>query len=199
MADALYGLLGVVGGSLVTAVAGIWGPLQLQRRELNRQRDELTRAQAESTRAQRDVLVAQAAEAIVLMRTAAREWEQLLKRFAQDLSAGRSVDVSDFDSAVWSVRQEALAAVDRSVVTVGIWVEQDGSPAFGLHSTLREATLLTRAMVLAGPPLSAEQQEELAQTLRTALEARLDFSRKLLDELESIARRSYRRIGGAAQ
>src|SRR5438046_6201758 len=112
MSEALYGLLGALGGALITGAAAYWGPLQMQRRAFaaERDRDEAARRDAEEARREEQLRAVSAevtskfqaqreAETtrIIRMRTTTRAWSEFLARSIQDLGLGRPADVERFD------------------------------------------------------------------------------------------------------
>jgi hypothetical protein len=146
MSDALYGLIGAVGGALVTAAAAYFGPLQIERRRLDQQRQEAESARAEMRRQAQEERQAQdarealaveraekqaAIERIIHIRTSTREWSQLLARHVQDIARGRRVNLADFDVSMQQLREKTQKALDQ-VIQDGLWVIQSAT-SFGMH------------------------------------------------------------------
>nr|WTB29596.1 hypothetical protein OG781_08925 [Streptomyces sp. NBC_00830] len=104
MSNAVYGLVGALGGAAVAGAAAFWGPIQLQKRA---QREVATEAAA-SDRA--DVLRAQVAR-VVLVRRAITSWHTLLARTHWTVAIGRPVDPEKFRQAVDDARDEASTAL----------------------------------------------------------------------------------------
>lgn len=144
MSDALYGLLGGIGGAFITAVGAYFGPLQVERRRLQQQRQENADARAElrrQTDEQRELEATREALAVarneghasvercIKIRTETRAWSQLLGRYIQDLAHGREIVVSDFDADLENVRGAAQSALDNAIHD-GLWVPQRSS-SFG--------------------------------------------------------------------
>ncbi|MEU6666051.1 hypothetical protein [Streptomyces sp. NPDC046727] len=186
MSETVYGLLGALGGSLITAAAAYWGPLHLSaaaRREAGKTEGR-ARREAETTR-------------IILMRTTTRTWRDLLARTVQDLELGLLVDITAFDEAVTTARNSAQSALDHALHD-GIWIQQTGygypsapSGPFGpdqlrVLSALGRLTRLTRAAVIRREPMDADQAEVLQGALKAADEARGELSAALLNRLEQI-------------
>ncbi|MGO4752772.1 hypothetical protein AB4212_29890 [Streptomyces sp. 2MCAF27] len=141
MSDAVYGLLGALGGSAITAAVAYWGPLQVERRRHAQQREAAREAAREArmdaeasraelrTQAEEERRAAEAREAaavekarkeeakdrIIDIRTSTREWSQLLGRYVQDLSRGRPVDIAEFDLITWSVQRTTQSLLDASM------------------------------------------------------------------------------------
>ncbi|MFC9616638.1 hypothetical protein [Streptomyces sp. NPDC056938] len=138
MTEALYGLLGALGGALITGAAAYWGPLQMQRRAFaaERERDETARREAEAARREEQLRAASAEQAsqfqaqreaettrIIKMRTTTRAWSDFLARSIQDLGLGRPVDVERFDEQALATRNDAHSALDHALHD-GIWIWQ---------------------------------------------------------------------------
>jgi hypothetical protein len=161
MSEAVYGLLGALGGTFVSAAAAYWGPLQVQRRsaaaeaarsesarrEAVAEREE-ARQQAERERVASAVIrESERAEAasvreherreseinrIISMRTTTRDWANLLARTVQDLELGRPVSISQYDTDVARIQGRAETALDHALHD-GVWIRQSayGYPAGG--------------------------------------------------------------------
>ncbi|MGP4004469.1 hypothetical protein [Streptomyces sp. 8N706] len=102
--NALYGLVGAVAGALVTGVAGIFGPLKLQKRNAEQQ-------YATDRRTSDDVEV----QRLIDLRTTVRAWHTALQDIAQELELGRSVDFERFEQVVHGRREAASAAIDAGI------------------------------------------------------------------------------------
>ncbi|WP_225828644.1 hypothetical protein [Streptomyces naphthomycinicus] len=186
MSETVYGLLGALGGSLITAAAAYWGPLRLSaaaRKEAGRAEGR-ARREAETTR-------------IILMRTTTRTWRDLLARTIEDLELGLLVEITAFDEAVTTARDSAQSALDHALHD-GIWIQQTGygypaapSGPFGpdqlrVLTALGHLTNLTRVAVIRGEPLDTDRAAALRRALDTADEARGELSAALLNRLEQI-------------
>ncbi|TDU73539.1 hypothetical protein [Streptomyces sp. KS 21] len=194
MSEAVYGLLGALGGALITGAGAYWGPVHLQRHTLTAQREqaEASRREAETTR-------------IILMRTTTRVWRDLLERTIQDLELGRQVDIEAFDDATFVARSGAQSALDHALHD-GIWIRQSGygypsgSPLDGspqqqasrseeqshVLQTLERVTALTRAAVIVSEPLGTGGRSVLRSALDGADKARGALSSALLNRLEQV-------------
>ncbi|MCL7377450.1 hypothetical protein [Streptomyces sp. 35G-GA-8] len=212
MSEAIYGLLGALGGALVTSAAAFWGPLQIQRRarEETEQRAEQERT-ASAVRRDAERVEAAAREAqtrreaeinrIIGVRATFRDWSDLLARAIQDLELGRSLSIDDFDIAVASAQNDAQAALDH-VLHDGAWIPQsnygfplrptdptlEGQRLRVLTAALKHATSLVRAAVIPGRPFSEAEAEDLRRTLEQADAARGALSTALLNRLEEAMR-----------
>ncbi|WP_405798739.1 hypothetical protein [Streptomyces sp. NBC_01506] len=200
MSEAVYGLLGALGGALVTGGATFWGPLQAQRSALRAQRRQAEATMRETEAANAEVQGRANREAettrVILMRTTTRTWHDLLARTIQDLKLGRLVDIESFDEAVAIARNSAQSALDHALHD-GIWIHQSGygypypsesgSPEQSrvLHA-LRRVTELTRVAVIKQEPLDTVRTEELERALVKADEARGALSAALLNRLEQL-------------
>ncbi|GAA2445543.1 hypothetical protein [Streptomyces glaucus] len=212
MSDALYGLIGALGGALIVGVTAYWGPLQAQREALARAREESEQARrdaeqkeaAERVRARREA----AAERIIRVRTTTRAWSQLLQRYLQDLRHGHDVSLPDFDAAVHAARTEAHAAIDRAMdhgllvllpQTPGHTHYRQPEAAFdeqrrmhvrpelqSVTVALNEAMSLMRMVILGGDPVPQDRIEELQTALAEADDARHELTLFLMDRLEEI-------------
>ncbi|MFH8416094.1 hypothetical protein [Streptomyces collinus] len=161
MSEAIYGLLGALGGALITSAAAYWGPLQIQRRvhTAEAERSDAARREAEAEReaAQQSAeqeritsaalreserLEAAAVQAhtrreseinrIISVRTTTRGWADLLARTVQDIELGRHVDIEQFDTEISTARGKAHAALDHALHG-GVWIPQStyGYPSHG--------------------------------------------------------------------
>lgn len=112
MSEAVYGLLGALGGALITAGAGYWGPwrmAQATRRDA-REAGARVRIEAEITR-------------IIAMRTTTRLWRNHLAQAISTLELGLSAGHAPFDEAVTTARNAAQSALGHALHD-GIWVRQ---------------------------------------------------------------------------
>ncbi|OEJ23201.1 hypothetical protein AS594_00370 [Streptomyces agglomeratus] len=109
MQDALYGLLGGLGGAAIAAGAAYWGPVKAQKealREAERQR-ELAQAQAEAVRADERRMARLARVALIRRRIG--DWMHLLM-FNLD-SGPRRVDAESFATAALAARNAVSEAI----------------------------------------------------------------------------------------
>lgn len=139
MSDALYGLIGGLAGSAITAATAYAGPLHLQRRSLVEARQEAARARQREEAAREAAGLREAEQARTAERTEAfmrltrirsttREWDALLRRYVQDLTRRRRLSVENFDQEMEQAARDARAAVDEAAYD-GVRVPQGwGSP-----------------------------------------------------------------------
>ncbi|MET7906654.1 hypothetical protein ABZS86_36520 [Streptomyces sp. NPDC005355] len=134
MSDALYGLMGALGGSVVTAVAAYWGPLHQQREaakqacweaefqraedrrlaemQVEAAREETQAAREEAQAAREEVAKQEQIGRLAEIRTALREWQEVLDRTVQEMWNGAPVNLERFDAAEDSARIRASRAID---------------------------------------------------------------------------------------
>ncbi|MFE7113937.1 hypothetical protein ACFU99_00710 [Streptomyces sp. NPDC057654] len=247
MSEAVYGVLGALGGSLVAAAAAYWGPLRLQRQTAAHDRmrlraEQQAAAQAEAAAAQaaaeeREYREQQARldeqrlrrslweermrieeakaisrretaiKRIVLVRTTAREWSQILDRILQDLEHGQDVTVEHFDRHVSPLRSATQAALDGAMQDgFGVVAQSRSSSTryrnmsdemnlrrgeavrveVGVTSVaLSQATMQIRAALLA-QERTAEQLSELRLCLEEANDARHAMTVMFMELIEVI-------------
>ncbi|MER8083855.1 hypothetical protein ABTZ57_01500 [Streptomyces sp. NPDC094048] len=92
-ATALISIISGFGGAVVGAAAGVYGPVLLERRRHSTQQGT------------------DAHTAVAAARKASHSWLRVVQRAVQDLQAGRTIDVGDFDQATESVMSAVTAAV----------------------------------------------------------------------------------------
>ncbi|MFE4492445.1 hypothetical protein ACFRKD_08285 [Streptomyces niveus] len=99
MADssALIGLIGALGGAVTTAIAGVYGPSLLKRKERGQQELDGRRQVTDA-----------AISALVDARLATRRWQDYLERVAARASAGNGVDLEDFTQESERLGDEAM-------------------------------------------------------------------------------------------
>ncbi|MFJ4536622.1 hypothetical protein ACIP39_11720 [Streptomyces tibetensis] len=109
MQDAIYGLLGALGGAALAGAAAYWGPLQAQkaaRREAERQREQAEAdAAAAKEHERRSALMARTA----LIRRVVGNWCHLLEATLDEVQQGHAVDQDFFEEA----RQARGSVVDE--------------------------------------------------------------------------------------
>jgi hypothetical protein len=178
MSETLYGLLGVLGGALVTSAAAYWGPLQVQREQ---SRAALREAESARDEARRQSQKEGEVNRIISMRKATRAWSDLLARTIQDLGLGRPVRIEDFDAAVADAGDQAQLALDHALLD-GIWIYQSSygypahrAPAGGrsheqarVLAALRRVTELIREAAINQAHLDDSRSEELKRALDVA-------------------------------
>jgi hypothetical protein len=223
MSAALYGLLGALGGALISAAAAYWGPIQAGRKareaeaaaraaelaqaEVEREYNEQVARHRERER-QRDFAVENrrrterderhsAIERVIRIRTTNRAWCQTLGRYLEDLTAGRIIQVEDFDKEVRHDRDDAQSAIDMTMHD-GFMVRQThGSPALPPQETLafkashsatalNQASAALRAAILAPQPLPADRLAELDRVVTETEVARSALTSMLWDYVERL-------------
>ncbi|MFE4306680.1 hypothetical protein ACFQ9H_28035 [Streptomyces sp. NPDC056517] len=214
MSEALYGLLGALGGALITGAAAFWGPLQTQRRAFAAERERRSAEQERAATAEETAQAQARREAettrIIRMRTTTRAWSDFLARAIQDLGLGRPVDADWFDEQALAVRNEAQSALDHALHD-GLWIWQSSygwppqlpHPVPPAHSpeqirvlgALGRATVLTREAVIRGERLDTMRVTALRNALDKADEARGALNAALFNRLEEVV--SVTAIGGA--
>lgn len=198
MSEAIYGLLGALGGALITAAAAYWGPWRVAQaaREDARETAARNRREAEITR-------------VILMRNTTRAWRNHLAQTITSLGLGLPVTHAAFDEAVTICRDASQSALDHALHD-GIWVSQTnyGAPfpvpdngEFRVLEALNRLTDLIRSEVIRQvgfgeniPPLEARRTETLNRALGDVDTARAELSATLLNRLERIMSVSV--IGG---
>lgn len=232
MSDGLFGLVGAVLGALVAGGAAYWGPVRLHRRQADLATSQQASAQAhadaveararehanemeararrhEEELARRSDERASSADALArlaAMRTAPREWHELLRRTVAELEAGRLVDSESFMADVHAARRGLWAAVDAGILD-GLWIEQsnyhhgwatpgrstlrspDGRPV-NATDPLEQATTVVQGLVMAGctpPPSSLSRAHGALQDVVTA---RNDLSEYIITKMAALSARS---------
>ncbi|WP_406156455.1 hypothetical protein OG298_02125 [Streptomyces sp. NBC_01005] len=213
VSDAVYGLLGALGGAIVAATATFYGPLQLQKRALREssaERDSThahAHAHAEANR-QSELQRAQVAR-VVQVRKAMAAWDSLLARTFRLLGNG-IVDPGAFHQAAERARVDASTALYEAL-NDGLYIPatqgSDGRERleFGDYPDLRDdpadskwvldkfekATEALNAMMESNVDTSSDAWVELwVDTKRHVLSAhrcRTDLSHALMRHVETIA------------
>ncbi|MEK0098589.1 hypothetical protein WDA79_08770 [Streptomyces sp. A475] len=181
MSDALYGLIGALAGSAITAATAYVGPLHLQRRSLAEARQETARARQREEDAREAARLREAEQArtveqrqyeerrraerteafmrLTRIRSTTREWDALLHRYEQDLTWRRSPSVENFDQEMEQVARDARAAVDEAAHD-GVRVPQGpGSPSYhppGWHEPLEPEVIAATAALAAATSVVRE-------------------------------------------
>ncbi|MFD9469304.1 hypothetical protein [Streptomyces goshikiensis] len=188
MSEAIYGLLGALGGTLITAAAGYWGPWRVAQaaRQDTYEAAALTRREAEIAR-------------IILMRHTTRAWRDHLAQTITTLELAWPVIHEDFDEVVSPCRDAARSALDHALHD-GIWVSQTNYGASfrdfsngesAVMQKLGYLTELVRSEVIRSEyreraPLEASRAETLKRLLNEVDTARGELSAALLNRLERI-------------
>ncbi|WP_406129323.1 hypothetical protein OHQ89_47475 [Streptomyces canus] len=185
MSEAVFGLLGALGGALITAAAAYWGPWRVAQAA----REEAWLVDA---RARRDAEISR----IILMRTTARTWRDLLADSIAMLGLGVPVDRTSFEEKVTAARNAAQSAFDHALHD-GIWIPQGpyGSRFAGDHPVMYEFNRLTDLVrseietVASGESVGPLERERLQALLRAQGEAdaaRGELSSFFLERLERL-------------
>ncbi|MET7534262.1 hypothetical protein [Streptomyces goshikiensis] len=205
MSDAMYGLIGALGGSLSTAAAAFWGPLRVQRQALREQREQSSQAQRlaqeERDSALRELEAARLQEQrtaavarVVLVRTSTAAWHDLLDQKVKDISYGPAVDLGAFDQAVMNLRGEARTAIYHALYE-GLWIPQTsyGYPAGQplIMDALDHATELVRESLVMTPPrgdhsIQPHNRDAIHAALSAVMSARAALSQGLLQRIEAL-------------
>lgn len=167
VSEAVFGLLGALGGALITAAAAYWGPWRVAQAA----REEAWLVDA---RARRDAEISR----IILMRTTARTWRDLLADSIAMLGLGVPVDRTSFEEKVTAARNAAQSAFDHALHD-GIWIPQGpyGSRFAGDHPVMYEFNRLTDLVrseietVASGESVGPLERERLQALLRAQGEA----------------------------
>ncbi|KAB7832518.1 hypothetical protein, partial [Streptomyces mobaraensis] len=118
--EALYGLLGAVGGALVAGVASVYGPLRVHRRQ-SQQRAEEERAGRLDAQVNR-----------LITPPASRAWLDVLERTQQDLQIGQPLNIAEFDRSINEITQQTNAA-GHALGQDGLWLASNDTPPHGVN------------------------------------------------------------------
>ncbi|MFH9426311.1 hypothetical protein [Streptomyces sp. NPDC017529] len=182
MSDALYGLIGALGGAALGAAGAYWGPLR-------QQREVALQAAAERMYAERHEKI----ERLIAVRSSLRAWNALLNRtFLEMQIPGRSVDLDQFRQDELNAMNEgwrALDAVmhDHVVVSAAIQRHLLANETFRpsmLTEALEQFGLRLSQVGQDGLPMSAEALEELEALSQRAANWRRDLSAVIESRLE---------------
>ncbi len=196
MPEVLYGVLGALGGALITALGAYWGPLQIQRATLRAQRQEALEQSTRADRAQVEARKEERVERIILVRSTLRDWNDFLYRAVQDLELGRRPSAEEFDVALARVRDSAHAAVD-AMLRDGLWI---GQSAYGypLRDPLAQngqasplvyleaASRRIRQEAVSESPVAPGMVDELRSGLEYIQDARGQLAARMLNQIEVI-------------
>ncbi|MFF2847328.1 hypothetical protein ACFVT5_13425 [Streptomyces sp. NPDC058001] len=196
MPEVLYGVLGALGGALITALGAYWGPLQMQRATLRAQRQEALEQGTRADRAQAEARKEERVERIILVRSALRDWNDFLYRALQDLELGRRLNAEDFDVALARVQGTAHAAVD-AMLRDGLWIgqsaygyplrdplAQDGRPLPLVY--LEAASRRIRQEAVGESRVTPDVVDELRSGLDYIQDARGQLAARMLNQIEVI-------------
>jgi hypothetical protein len=116
MADtSVISVLSGLGGALIGATAAVTGPLLLHRRTRKQQEKQATQ-EARANDISR----------VVHIRTSTRTWTELLQDAHHELLNGNTPDITRFDEATYSARNDVSSAID-SALHLGLWIPGGGS------------------------------------------------------------------------
>ncbi|MFD7921337.1 hypothetical protein ACFV3R_19180 [Streptomyces sp. NPDC059740] len=195
MSDAVYGLVGALGGALLTAGVAYWGPLHQQR--------EAARQTAEAQR--RTSLEAEVGR-LVDIRSTLRTWQRVLDDAFALMVLGAPLDLDEFKAAEAEAKSRALRALDEvmrdgwyiPVSSYGLPGPSGGpAPHSRLVEVLTEMGQRIRRLGLAGRSVAreeAEAQEFHALSVEAGRE-RGEMSEIIQDRLENMAVRFPRDDG----
>ena len=197
---AVYGLIGVVGGAAIGALAAIYGPLRLHRKQT-----EQKTLDQQAEQAQEDIA------RLLKMRTTGRAWLDALERTVQELHAQRPVDLGRFDEMIIKLSADATEA-SHSLAYNSLWLESDDTGAHGipippehlddatvarshLIGHLRNATRIIRADILQQSQRQRNSAESKAYyALNDVRAARAQLNAALLEKIEQINQRRAQRL-----
>ncbi|MFI5689653.1 hypothetical protein [Streptomyces sp. NPDC051636] len=213
MGDAFYGLVGALGGGLITSCAAYFGPLHVQRVALRRHQQEAEetlrqqREEAERSRRQNEIALEEARSAariadyqarresetarIIRIRSTTRTWSEFLIEIHQNLTSQIPVDLNRFDEEIQRIRADAQSALD-DVLHDGIWIQQSAYGAYtvqgnGEHiafNVLTRATSVARSDIING--LNHNRYLSLGSLLDEVETARGSLAQTLLNRIEQI-------------
>ncbi|MFE5689152.1 hypothetical protein [Streptomyces sp. NPDC056512] len=202
MSDAVYGLAGALGGSLVTAAVAYWGPLHQQREvakqaelqrsaELRRAEIEIEAARAQAEEARKHLRNQAEIGRLVDVRSTLRAWELVLDDAFLEMRISSTFDVDRFRETEQEAMAKGLRALDE--VMHDDWyvvISYYGDPTYGPHlnlvESLKECGERIKALGLAGRLPSAEEQEELDELRDQIGHARGRMSEIIAERLDSI-------------
>ncbi|MFH9826546.1 hypothetical protein [Streptomyces bobili] len=198
--DAVYGLLGALGGAAVAGAAAYWGPLQLQNRARREAEAERALAQAEAAETQRlELLRAQVAR-VVLVRRSIAVWDDLLNRTFRAVRNERHADPEEFRQAADHARAEASRALYEAL-NDGLYIPithgsiNTAAPEPDAAARARESTWVLDVFDMAteslGRVLTHASQEvgglhETHLAVHDAHQCRVDLSQRLMEHVERI-------------
>ena len=202
MSDAVYGLVGALSGSLMTAAVAYWGPLHQQREvarqaelqriaEMRRAEMEIEAARAQADEARRHVRYPQEIARLVEVRSALRAWQLALDDASADMQLMGALDLGRFREKEQEVMAKALRALDEVMhdhwyVPVSYYGEEPTREDELLVETLKMWGARIRTLGLSGRPLSVEEKEELDELRAQASRQRRRISDFIEKRLESI-------------
>ncbi|MFD7323003.1 hypothetical protein ACFV9D_18230 [Streptomyces sp. NPDC059875] len=198
MSDAVYGLLGALGGAAVAGAVAYWGPLQLQKRARREAERERELAQTEAAETQRlELLRAQVAR-VVLVRRSVAAWDDLLRRTLRAVGSRRQADPEEFRQAADHARAEASTALYEALndglyipITNGSVNADDPEPDAAARA--RESRWVLDVFDIATDSLSrvltqasGEEGEfhETDSTVYAAHKCRIELSQRLMEHVE---------------
>ncbi|WP_326715708.1 hypothetical protein OG758_48265 [Streptomyces sp. NBC_01474] len=208
MSDAVYGLVGALGGSLFTAAVAYWGPLHQQREvarqaELQRSADmrraetEIEAARAQAEEARRHAAIQAEIGRLVDVRSTLRAWQFVLDGASAEIQLG-IFDVDRFREEEREATAKSMRALDEvmhdswyvSLSHYGDAYEPPPTHSSSAHGLLTEILKAygarIRTLGLAGRPASVEEKEQLNELKARASHERGRMSEIIEDRLEGI-------------
>ncbi|MER5521641.1 hypothetical protein [Streptomyces sp. NPDC002763] len=213
MSDAVYGLIGALGGSLLTAAVAYWGPLHQQREvakqaELQRSADmrraemEIEAARAQVEEARRGDEIRAEIGRLVDVRSALRVWQFVLDRAHDELKWAGPLDLGRFREDERELMTKSMRALDEVMhdqwfVPVSLYelapgdpptrrMDRSSSPNGLVVEALKEYGARIRALGLVGRPASDEEKAQLDQLKARANEERGMMSELIEERLENV-------------
>ncbi|MFE2736754.1 hypothetical protein [Streptomyces sp. NPDC057889] len=202
MSDAVYGLVGALGGSLVTAAVAYWGPLHQQREvakqaelqrsaELRRAEIEIEAARAQAEEARKHLRNQAEIGRLVDVRSTLRAWELVLDDAFLEMRISSTFDVDRFRETEQEAMAKGLRALDEVMhddwyVVISYYGDPTHGPHLNLVEPLKECGERIKALGLAGRLPSAEEQEELDELRDQISHARGQMSEIIAERLDSI-------------
>lgn len=210
MSDAVYGLIGVLGGSLVTAAVAYWGPLH-QQREVARQAEsqqhadmrraemEIEAARAQAEEARRHVRNQAEIGRLVDVRSTLRSWQLVLDVALAEMQLAGALNLDRFRDQEHQAMTKSLRALDEVMhdhwyVRISQYGDETSppthrsSPHGPLVEALQEYAARIRELGLARRPPSLGEKEELEELRAHVVQERGRISEMVEERLESIVR-----------
>ncbi|MFK8907781.1 hypothetical protein [Streptomyces sp. YS-3] len=144
--EAIYGLVGVLGGASIGAIGtGLAQRSSRRADERNTAREQSRQARhlaQEQSRQARQL----ALEAVAAGRVAARSWSLHMETVLQNVEANRPVDIDSYDTTVLDLLDVITTALYRLTSTEGITLV--GGTSSSVRTSLTETTTLIRRALL---------------------------------------------------
>ncbi|MFJ8126836.1 hypothetical protein ACIQ9M_34785 [Streptomyces californicus] len=167
--SAWIGLVGALGGAALTALAGVYGPSFLKRKERSQQELDGRRQVTDA-----------AIRALVEARLATRRWQDYLEQVAASASTGSQVDPEDFSQESARLGDEAMrTCFALSAHGIRRVTTQDHRWILG---SLRRASARIHDALLGNAFITGSWPDAVLQALNEAERSRV-FFRALLDHM----------------